>query len=123
MEVFTMDIFSERLKQLRIQNNRYQKELAIHLRVSVGTVSSYENGIHRPDLNTIARIADFYGVTADYLLGRTDCPCPIDHINRGITGKYSIGRLMRLLTVLPETEKKFLVHMLSMLEHMYVKRK
>lgn len=107
--------FSERLKQLRLQNGQYQKELAIHLHISVGAISSCENGIHQPNLNTIVRIADFYGVTADYLLGHTDCPCSVDDINQVIAGKFFIGRLMQLLTVLPEAEKKFLAHILYVL--------
>ncbi len=118
-----MGMFSERLRQLRLQNDRYLKELAIHLHVSVGAVSSCENGIHQPNLNTVARIADFYGVTADYLLGRTDCRCPVDDINQIIANGYSLGRLMQLLTILPEAEKKFLVYMPHLLEHEYVERK
>ena len=118
-----MDMLSKRLKHLRLQNGKYQKELAYHLKVTVGTVSNYENGIHQPDLNTIAHIANFYGVTVDYLLRPTDCPCPIDDINQVFTERYSMGRLMQLLTILPEVEKKFLVHMFCLLEHRYVIRK
>lgn len=66
--------FAERLEELRTANGIYQKELAIYLNVSIGTISNYENGIHQPDLNALCQLADYFGVTTDYLLGRTSIP-------------------------------------------------
>ena len=57
------------LKQLRDKKGIGQKELALYLHCTVGTVSNYESGTHCPDLDTLSRIADFYGVSTDYLLG------------------------------------------------------
>lgn len=114
-----MDILSKRLKQLRQQNRQYQKELALYLDVSVTAVSSYESNVHDPDLKAIARIADFYGVTVDYLLGRTNCPCPIDDLNQMIASKYPLRQFMQLLTVLTEQEKSLLVHVFRLLEYRY----
>lgn len=61
----------ERIAYLRIEKGIYQKELAAYLNVSVATISNYEKGHHAPDLTTLGKIADFFGVTTDYLLGRT----------------------------------------------------
>lgn len=64
---------SIRLKLLRKEKGIGQKELAAYLHVSVGTVSNYENGVHSPDVDTLIRIADYYDVSMDCLLGRTAC--------------------------------------------------
>ena len=63
---------SERLTMLRKIKNVGQKVLASCLKVSVGTISNYENGVHQPDLNTLCKLAEYYGVTIDYLAGRND---------------------------------------------------
>ena len=60
------------LTALRRERGLGQKEMAAYLSLSTGTISNYENGVHSPDLNTLCRLADYFGVTTDYLLGRTD---------------------------------------------------
>lgn len=60
-----------RLLLLRREKGLYQKDLAEYLHLSVSAISNYENGTNDPDLQTLCRIADYYGVTTDYLLGRT----------------------------------------------------
>ena len=69
-EVAKMD-FGDRLRELRMERELCQKELARHLKVSVSTISNYEKGVHFPDPVTLCRFADFYEVSIDYLLGRT----------------------------------------------------
>lgn len=65
-----MSNFQTRLRELRLKNNLSQLELSKKLNISNVTLSQYENGVRRPDINTISDFADFFGVTADYLLGR-----------------------------------------------------
>lgn len=62
---------ANRLIALRTSHGIHQKDLALYLNVSIGTISNYEHGIHQPSLNTLCLLADYYGVSADYLLGRT----------------------------------------------------
>lgn len=57
--------------ELRKDQNLTQKDLANYLRTSVATVSHYENEINYPDIQTLIKIADFFGVSVDYILGRT----------------------------------------------------
>ena len=69
---------SDRLFNLRY-NNRYnsyftQAELAEFLHVSRVTYCRYENGDRRLSLGQLWSLADFYGVTIDYLVGRSDEP-------------------------------------------------
>ena len=66
-----MRSFGEILASLREERGIYQKELAAILKVSVGTISNYENNIHFPDQEALIQLAEYFDVTIDYLLGRT----------------------------------------------------
>lgn len=61
--------FSEILKNLRKTNGLTQKELGEHVGLSKAVVSKYENGMGYPTFDTLIRIAKYFGVTTDYLLG------------------------------------------------------
>ncbi len=63
-----------RLKELRERKNMTQTRLAIDLSLSQNSVSRYENGTHEADYATLIRIADYFNVSLDYLLERTDNP-------------------------------------------------
>lgn len=67
-----MIILAERMQLLRKERKLTQKDVAAHLGITVRTYQYYEGDDHRPDLETIVALADFYNVTTDYLLGRTD---------------------------------------------------
>lgn len=60
-----------KLKELRIKNGLNQKELADEMGYKQNTVSQWENGQRAIDTNVLGKLADFYGVSADYLLGRS----------------------------------------------------
>jgi XRE family transcriptional regulator len=80
-----MSNFQTRLRELRLRNNLSQLELSKKLNISNVTLSQYENGVRRPDINTISDFADFFGVTADYLLGRSSNP----HLSHNAKSKVS----------------------------------
>lgn len=61
-----------RIKELRESRGMNQQRLAIELNVSQAMISKYELGISEPDITTIKQIADFFGVSADYLLEISD---------------------------------------------------
>ena len=105
---------SESLKQLRREKNVLQKELAVYLRCSPGTVSNYENGVHEPDLETLCRMADFFEVTVDFLLGRREAMHPRLLLERPIKGSYTVGDFVRLTEKLPEPAKAHLVYELRL---------
>ena len=63
-----------RLKKLRETKGISQRQLADILNVSRGSVGNWESGTREPNLNTIRIIADFFGITIDYLLGVDDKP-------------------------------------------------
>ena len=61
-----------RLKELRKARKISQLKLALDLKMNQNTVSRYENIEREADYKTLILIADYFGVTLDYLLGRTD---------------------------------------------------
>ncbi|MBR0483987.1 MAG: helix-turn-helix transcriptional regulator [Oscillospiraceae bacterium] len=63
-------MLGDQLKKLRKQKGITQKELADYLHISKSSVGMWEHGQRDPDTAMLLKIADFYGVTVDYLLGR-----------------------------------------------------
>ncbi|MBR3475287.1 MAG: helix-turn-helix transcriptional regulator [Oscillospiraceae bacterium] len=63
-----------RLRELRKQNRYTQLKVALDLNLSQNSVSRYETGAHEAGYELLIRFADYYGVSIDYLLGRTDDP-------------------------------------------------
>ena len=63
-----------RLKQLREQKKISQQKLAMDLAMNQNTISRYETGEREADYNTLIKIADYFDVSIDYLLERTDNP-------------------------------------------------
>ena len=66
--------FSETLLALRQSRNLSQRTVAADLGISQPLLSHYEKGTREPGLSFVCRACDYYGVTADYLLGRASHP-------------------------------------------------
>lgn len=64
--------FSERLRQLRTSRDLSQMEFAKQLKISKSSVNMYERGEREPGLETLEKIADYFNVDMDYLLGKAD---------------------------------------------------
>ncbi|MEE1086660.1 MAG: helix-turn-helix transcriptional regulator [Schaedlerella sp.] len=64
--------FAAILKILRTKNSLSQAELAAKLGISKSSVSMYEQGKREPDFHILGKIADFFQVDTDYLMGRSD---------------------------------------------------
>lgn len=62
----------EKLKQLRTKKSLTQIELAKIFSTSHATINRYEKGVNEPDSKTITKFADFFNVSTDYLLDRTN---------------------------------------------------
>ena len=62
--------FKDILREIRLERGISQVLLANKLGVSKGIISMWENGQREPTLSSIISIADFFGVTIDYLVGR-----------------------------------------------------
>lgn len=67
-----MKKFAERLKEIRLENNVTRKSLALNLEVSERLISYWENDERECSFEMLIKIADFFDVSIDYLLGRTE---------------------------------------------------
>lgn len=67
-----MATYSERLVELRTEKGLSQKVAAMELGISQALLSHYEKGIREFNLDFLCKVADYYDVTSDYILGRTD---------------------------------------------------
>jgi len=67
-----MKIFAERLREIRQERNISVFGLAEKLGVSHASISRWENNQSDITGENLVKVADFFGVTTDYLLGRTD---------------------------------------------------
>jgi transcriptional regulator with XRE-family HTH domain len=72
MKEFGKNLFGIRLKELREEANINQEKLAEILNTYRANINRYEKRTREPDYDTLVKIADFFDVSADYLLGRTD---------------------------------------------------
>ena len=68
----TMNSISAVLSAMRRETGRSQRQVAYELGVSQALLSHYENGVREPKLDFIIKACDYYGVSADYVLGRVN---------------------------------------------------
>lgn len=85
-------VFGERIKQLRMENEWTQEYVCEKLSISSGALSRYETSMYEPkSLALVKDFANLYGVSTDYLLGKTDIRNPqeidSDKINIGLSTK------------------------------------
>ena len=66
----------ETIRNLRIDHNLTQQQIADMLHISQNTYSQYEIGKLNYPIDVLVALADFYGVSVDYLLGRTNIKTP-----------------------------------------------
>lgn len=66
--------FPETLSALRRERSISQRKAALDLNISQALLSHYENGVREPGLDFVRRVCDYYNVSADYMLCRTDNP-------------------------------------------------
>ncbi len=104
------------LTELRVEKGMYQKELAYHLNLSIGTISNYEKGVHSPDLVTLCKIADFFGVTVDYLLGRTKYRYNPETLNRELIQDYTVADIVNTTLELTPKDVCSMVDFLDLLK-------
>ena len=67
-----MATFAENITALRKKQNKKRQEVADDLGISRSSLEYYEKNKRKPDIEVLTKIADYYGVSADYLLGRTN---------------------------------------------------
>lgn len=82
MAIYSTKSDSNIFKKCRVATKMSQKEVASVLNVVPSTLSKWETGVATPDQTILPKIADLYGVSVDYLLGRdtlTPAPVPVQN--------------------------------------------
>ena len=64
--------FKDRLKELRIENNCTAAKLASYLNYGGTAISNYESGRNEPSIDILIKIAEYFDVSVDYLVGKTN---------------------------------------------------
>lgn len=67
-----MKIFQERLIEQRKLNRLTQRQMAEYLQIAQPSYIRYENGSAEPSLENLVKLADYFDVSVDYLLGRVE---------------------------------------------------
>lgn len=83
-------MFSDRLKYLRSTEDLTQRDVALKLGIASGAVGMYESGKRFPDNTILNRIADYFNVSTDYLLGRTNDPLPVRNVDQDLIDDQDI---------------------------------
>ncbi len=65
-------LLSERLKELRLEKGLKQKDVALAIGISTKGYNYYELGMREPPVAMLIKLCDFFDVSADYLIGRSD---------------------------------------------------
>ncbi len=93
---------AEKIKDLRDYKGLRKIDVYRMLGIAAQTYSDYESGKCEVPSRCIKQLADFYGVTADYLLGRTDFPDPQDLLLAQVARDKSLGKLLNQILTLDE---------------------
>ena len=65
---------NNRLKELRVKKEKTQLQVQMETGIEQALLSKYENGVRVPPTETLVILADYYNVSMDYIMGRTDNP-------------------------------------------------
>jgi transcriptional regulator with XRE-family HTH domain len=94
----------KRLRYLREKRGLAQKYVAEKIRVKNNTLSGYESGRREPDNQTLNKLADFYGVTSDYLIGRSDEPTLTGKEDKALTEEAK--EYLKILESMPPEKRE-----------------
>ncbi len=114
---------TELLRELRVDRDLTQAEVADVLGISQQHYSLYENGVYELPMRHFAALAEYYQVSADYLLGREvlDEKNPANMVY--ITKDYTAAKLINSVSGLCDTAKEALVLYLEFLVHLQEKHR
>lgn len=76
MLIYVNTILAQRLRQCRKDRRFSQREVGIYCDITEKAYQNYELGAREPKISILMRIAEFYKVSLDYLVGLTDVPEP-----------------------------------------------
>ena len=93
------NILGTRLKELRLKNDKLQKDVANYLNISDVAYGYYEKGERQPNPDMLLKLAKYFNVTTDYLLGKTDIP---NELHMAASSDIDLAKLAKIS---PEKKK------------------
>lgn len=105
-----MATFGERLRLLREEHKMVQKEVASLIGVSYSSIGRYETDTRNPTPEAIHKLADYFHVTSDYLLGRS---------NIRLSAEEIIAEHKDMIADLPETARKEIIDFVGYIRNKY----
>lgn len=101
--------FGDMLAELRQDKKMTQEQLGDVIFVTAGTISNYENNVHLPDVEKLVLLADFFGVTTDYLLGRSSWNLSPNVFQQLIAPDETLGDFIESFSKLSRERKEALL--------------
>ncbi len=105
------------LASLRVEKGLVQKQMAASLNLSISAISSYENNVHAPDLSMLCRLAEYFNVTTDYLLGRTEFRFPPEAVRQHIARDYDVLDMVNTVLSLDQERQTSAIDFVKYLKH------
>ena len=105
----------ELIRDLREDHDLKQKTIAEYLDVSQQTYSNYEKGHTSLPQEYLCKLADFYGVSTDFLLGRTTLQQPAEEMEKIFAQGKTVGEVTSALLTLSSEKRKILLDFLGYL--------
>lgn len=109
-------MIGDTLKRLRTKKGLTSEELCSKIGIKGGSYRNYERNDRKPDYDTLVKLADFYGVSTDYLLGRPAAQPPTDALERLFTEKSFSAleeELLRKYMELPHEARQAVVRFIN----------
>lgn len=109
-------MIGDTLKRLRTKKGLTSEELCSKIGIKGGSYRNYERNDRKPDYDTLVKLADFYGVSTDYLLGRPTAQPPTDTLERLFTEKSFSAleeELLRKYMELPHEARQAVVRFIN----------
>jgi len=109
-----MKHYTEIVRGLREDRDLKQIEIANVLGTTQQHYSKYENGEYEMPIRALMLLSDFYGVSTDYLLGRTECKEGIAGQNQEVSVDYTIGTVITDILSLSAAGRVAVIDYISM---------
>lgn len=109
-------MFAEILRKLRKTRRLNQKEFAREVFISPSAVSQYETGRTMPSRETLERIAKFFGVSTDYLMGTSTIAEVEELMNQDYCAGMTVSDLVKRLMRITGEDREVLLIMVEALE-------
>ena len=103
------------LSELRKSKGFTQEQLAKIMHMHKSTIAHYEQGVTYPDLHTLELFADFYNVSTDYILGRTNYKDNFNSFNDIFYNDMNYFDIVKMLKTINKQDKLIIYRILKLL--------